>query len=229
MRSSFPSQTKKCIFRNYKKFDEGKFLSDFSFTSADPNEFIFPSSRETCSYKKKKTLRGNHAPFVSKELRKAIYTRSRFRNRYLKNPDEINKKLYKQQQNKCISIRRKSVKHYFSNITSNRTITNKIFWKAIKPIMINKDCLENSDIMLRNDEKMITDDKKLVQLFNDHYINTAECFCVFKPEKVEFDIGSDNKNRILSSVLDKHKNHPSIVEIHKNRNLQSSSISTPSF
>ena len=79
MRSSFPSQTKKCIFRNYKKFDEGKFLSDFknanfSFTSADPNEFIFPSSRETCSYKKKKTLRGNHAPFVSMELRKAIYT-----------------------------------------------------------------------------------------------------------------------------------------------------------
>ena len=93
--------------------------------------------------------------------------------------------------------------------------------------MINKGCLENSDIMLRNDEKMITDDKKLVQLFNDHYINTAEWFCVFKPEKVEFDIGSDNKNRILSSVLDKYKNHPSIVEIHKNRNLQSSSI--PSF
>ena len=29
---------------------------------------------------KMKTLRGNYAPFASKELRKAIYTRSRFRN-----------------------------------------------------------------------------------------------------------------------------------------------------
>ena len=51
---------------------------------------------------------------------------------------------------------------------------------------------------------------------------------LFKPEKVEFDIGSINKNETLSSILDKHRNHPSIVKIHKNRNLQSSSISMPS-
>ena len=50
----------------------------------------------------------------------------------------------------------------------------------------------------------------------------------FKPEKVEFDIESDNKNGVSSSILDKYKNHPSIVEIHKNRNLLSNSISVPS-
>ena len=48
--------------------------------------------------------------------------------------------------------------------------------------------------MLRDDEKMITDEKKLVQLFNDHYINIVERSCGFKPEKVEFDFGSCNKN-----------------------------------
>ena len=52
-------------------------------------------------------------------------TRSRFRNRYLKNNDEINRKHYKQQRNKCVPIRKKSIKH-FSNITSNGIITNKI-------------------------------------------------------------------------------------------------------
>ena len=82
--------------------------------------------------------------------------------------------------------------------------------------------------MLRDDEKMITDEKKLVQLFNDHYINIAERSCGFKPEKVEFDFGSCNKNWVLSSILDKYRNHPSIVKIHKNRNLQSSSIPIPS-
>ena len=82
------------FFRNYKKFDETKFLSDlkntnFSFTSADPNEdylFLTNSFSKIVEKQfplKKKTLRGNHAPFVSKELRKAIYTRSRFRNRFL--------------------------------------------------------------------------------------------------------------------------------------------------
>ena len=238
---SFVSRLKPKIifFRNYKKFDETKFLSDlrntnFSFTSADPNEnYLFLTNSfskivEKHVPLKKKTLRGNHAPFVSKELRKAIYTRSRFRNRFLKIPDETNSRLYKQQRNKYVSIRRKSIKHYFSNIASNGVVTNKNFWKAIKPILTNKGCLEESDIMLRDDEKMITDEKKLVQLFNDHYINIVERSCGFKPEKVEFDIGSSNKNEVLSSVLEKYRNHPSIVKILKNTNLQSSSISIPS-
>ena len=46
--------------------------------------------------------------------------------------------------------------------------------------------------MLRDGGKMITDEKKLVQLFNNHYIKIVERFCGFKPEKVETDIGSSN-------------------------------------
>ena len=71
---------------------------------------------------------------------------------------------------------------------------------------------------------MISDEKRLVPLFNDHYINIIERSYGLKPEKVEFDFGSCNKNGVLSSILDKYRNHPSIVKIHKNRNLQSSSI-----
>ena len=78
--------------------------------------------------------------------------------------------------------------------------------------------------MLRDDEKMITDEKKLVQLFNDHYINIVEWSCGFKPENVEIDFGPCNENGVLSSILDKYRNHPSIVKVHENRNLQSSFI-----
>ena len=208
--------------------------TNFFFTSADPNEnYLFLTNSFSKIVKKhvplkQKTLRGNHAPFVSKELRNAVYTRSRFRNRFLKNPDEINSKLYKQQRNKFVSIQRKSIQHYYSNITSNGIITNKNFWKAIKPFLTNKGCLEKSDIMLRDDEKMITDEKKLVQHFNDHYINIVERSCGFKPEKVEFDFGSCKKNVVLSSILDKYRNRRSIIKIHINRNLQSSSIPIPS-
>ena len=53
-------------------------------------------------------------------------------------------------------------------------MTNKNFWKAIKPFLTNNGCLEKSDIMLRDDEKMIIDEKILVQLFSDHYINIVE-------------------------------------------------------
>ena len=121
----------------------------------------------------------------------------------MKNPDEINRKLYKQQQNKCVSFRRESIKNYFSNITSERIITNKSFWKSEKPFLINKVCIQNKDIMLRDDEKMIIDKKKLVQLFKDHYINIAEHSCDIKPEKVDFDIGSSNQKVVLRTILDK--------------------------
>ena len=100
----------------------------------------------------------------------------------------MNSNLYKQQRKKCVSIRRKSIKHYFSNITSNGIITNENFWKVIKTFLTNKGCLQNSDTMLRADDKIITDDKKLVQLFSDHYINIAERSCGFKPEKVELEL-----------------------------------------
>ena len=84
---------KNIFFQNYKKFDETKFLSDikntnFSFTSADPNEnYLFLTNFSKIVEKhvplKKKTLRGNQTPFISKELRKAIHTKSKFRNRSL--------------------------------------------------------------------------------------------------------------------------------------------------
>ena len=66
-----------------------------------------------------------------------------------------------------------------------------------------------------------------MQLCNDHYINIAERSYGFKPEKLEFDFGSCNKNGVLSSILDKYRNHPSIAKIHKNRNFQSSSTLIP--
>ena len=53
--------------------------------------------------------------------------------------------------------------------------------------------------MLIDDQKMITDEKKLVQVFNNHYINIAERSCGFKPENVEIDFGSCNENGVLSS------------------------------
>ena len=99
--------------------------------------------------------------------------------------------------------------------------------EAIKPFLINKGCFEKSDFMLRNDKKMITDEKKLVQLFNDHYINIVERSCGFKPEKVGFDFGSCNKSGVLSTILGKYRNHPSIVKLHENRKLQSNSIAIP--
>ena len=84
-------------------------------------------------------MTGNYASFASNEYKKAIYTKSRFRNKFLKNPNVINRKLCKEQRND--SIERNSIKHYFANIRSKRVISRKLFWKAIKRFLTNRGCL----------------------------------------------------------------------------------------
>ena len=160
-----------------------------------------------------KIQRGNHALFISKEMRKAIYTRSRLRNKFCKNPSEENERKYKRQRNLFLSLRHKAIKQYFSNITSKGIVTNKEFWKTIKPFLTNKGCLENSDIMLINDDEMVADDKTLAKTFNEHYINIVERSSGLKPEKMEFYNSLHTSRNILHSIIDRYKNHPSILKI----------------
>ena len=78
---------------------------------------------------------------------------------------------------------------------------NKEFWKTIKPVLTNKGCLENSDIMLIDDDEMVTDDKTLAKTFNEHYINIVERSSGLKPEKVEFDDSLNTSRNILHRSL----------------------------
>ena len=92
-------------YHSYKNFNEEKFLTDvkeadFSFKISNSDENysvlinVFSNIVNIHAPLKKKILRGNDAPFMNKELRKAIYTRSRFRNRYFKNPTKENETSY---------------------------------------------------------------------------------------------------------------------------------------
>ena len=92
-------------------------------------------------------------------------------------------------------------------------MTNKEFWKTIRPFLTNKGCLEYSDIMLINDDEMVTDDKTLAKTFNEHYINTVERSSGLKPEKMEFENPLNTSRNILHGIIDRYKNHPSILKI----------------
>ena len=75
--------------------DESKFIedlinTDFSLQSGDSDKYFFYWKREFSKIVEKnapfrnKLVRGNHAHFMNKELRKAIYTKSRLRNNFYK-------------------------------------------------------------------------------------------------------------------------------------------------
>ena len=66
-------------------------------------------------------------------MRKAIYTTSRLRNNFWKNLISEKERLYKDQRNKSVSLRKNCIKTYFEKVTGNGIATNKVFWEFIKP------------------------------------------------------------------------------------------------
>ena len=75
---------------------------------------------------------------MNNEISKAIMTRTRLRNRFLKNRSNRNRDLFRKQRNLCVSLLRKSKKDYFSNLNEKQITDNKRFWKTVKPFLSNK-------------------------------------------------------------------------------------------
>ena len=60
-------------------------------------------------------------------ISKAIMTRTRLRNRFLKNRSNGNRDLFRKQRNLCVSLLRKSKKDYFSKLNDKQRTDNKRF------------------------------------------------------------------------------------------------------
>ena len=84
---------------------------------------------------KKKMLKANHAPYVSKALRKAIMKRSCFENIYFEKQDNHSLKTYKKQKKYCSRLYKKERKKLFDNLNPKFVSVNKLFWKTVKPLL----------------------------------------------------------------------------------------------
>ena len=61
---------------------------------------------------KKKFVRGNEVPYMTKRLRKAIMKRSELKSKYLKNKNYQNMKIYKKQKTFCSKLYKKERKNF---------------------------------------------------------------------------------------------------------------------
>ena len=117
-------------YRDYKYFDPEAFINDIKDAnlgaivslSDDPNSVYsdfyahFKSILDLHAPLKSKTLRGNWAPFMSKDLSKAIMTRSRLNNKFNRQKIKANWKAYALQRNKCVQLRKKAIKITFQKV-----------------------------------------------------------------------------------------------------------------
>ena len=174
---------------------------------------------------KLKIQRGNSAPFMTPQLNRAIYTRSRLKKKFNKNPTNENKTKFKKQRNKCVSIPRKAIKNHFKKATENG-LSNQAFWDLVKPFLSNKGALVGSDISIVRNGTIITDDQDLSELFNEYYVNIVENTSGKKPCGVADTTDIDDDRHAVRLILEKYKNHPSVLAIVQNpdRNFETFSV-----
>ena len=87
---------------------------------------------------KKKFLRANHAPYMTKTLRKAIVRRSQLQTKYFKNKSQNDYLAFKKQRNFCSKLYKKERKNYYNSLDIKNITDNKQFWKTIKPFLSEK-------------------------------------------------------------------------------------------
>ena len=86
---------------------------------------------------KKKILRYNNNPFMTKNLRKAIITRSKSKSLYNKKRTKQNWDNYKKK-NSCVNLLRKTKREYFRNLNIKDISSTKKLRKTIKPFLSYK-------------------------------------------------------------------------------------------
>ena len=124
--------------------------------------------------------------------------------------------LYKKQRNKYVSLRRRCIKDYFTKITRNGIVTNKNFWKTMKPFLTNKGNLENPEIMLQDKINIVSDESVLVKTFNENYVNIMEKSCGKKAKNISQEYGDMSDTEAVHVVCKTFENHQSIKESRKN-------------
>ena len=150
----------------------------------------------------KKNLRGNNSAFMTKTLRKeAIMIRSRLKNRFNKIRSDRNWSLYKTQRNFCAKLLRKTKEDYFAKLNPKLVSDNKSFWRTIKPYFSDKGNFFNK-IMISEKDCIISDDRKLSEILNTHFINITKTLDL-KPSII-------STTKSLSEIIETFKDHPSI-------------------
>lgn len=96
-------------------------------------------------------------------------------------------------------------------------VSNRDFWNLVKPFLSNKGGLSGNDITLVKEGKVITDDYALTEIFNDHYVNIVEKTSGKKPSNLAEIVDCEGDGEIVRLIVDKYKDHPSVVAINQDR------------
>ena len=128
-------------YRDYKYFDRTKFKNNLNeklsegISNYESFETTFTEVLKKHAPLKKKLFRANHAPYITKTLRKTIMRRSQLETKYLKSKTQTDFKLYKKYKNFC---RKRERRKYYESLDMKNVLHSKKFWKTMAPFLPDK-------------------------------------------------------------------------------------------
>ena len=131
------------------------------------------------------------------DLKRAVYKKRMFFNKYKKCKSSINWENYRLQRNRVTKLKKTSMRVYFFERCASGP-KSKDFWPTIKPFLSKKGTDGGSEILLSEDEKIISDQEHVCKVFNDFFVNVAK------------DIGNSGDTPYDLST------HPSVIKIAEN-------------
>ena len=167
---------------------------------------------------------------MNKVISKNIMNKSRIKNKYLKWPSRENYLAYKRIKNKCNNLLKKSKKIYFQKHAGEGSAIGKQFWNTFKPFISSKGTLSDDNIIIEAQEDStvnikggyqislqakdeIRDEKILVEMFNNHYINIVEKSSGSAPKSIGDSSNPNNDKSTVLNIISAYKSHPSIIKI----------------
>ena len=173
-------------YRSMKNFDHANFLSDlknapwqpaYSYDNADDVwghwSTLYKDILDQHVPIKRKWVRGDHLPWIIPQILREISLRNRLFKRHKKNPSPFTWEAYKKQRNKVTSLKRKGVKTFCHN-ASNTAKHPGEFWKKMQPLLPNSDHHKQDNIILVENDRVITEPSRVAEVFNDYCANVAE-------------------------------------------------------
>ena len=218
MKTTIPKSKPKTIFyRDYKKFVEEDFRHDLKTqlkTAEIENYYtfhkIFLDVFEKHAPCKKKIVRANHKPYMTKIARKAIMRRSMLENRYYKMKTAKSKSMFRKQRNYTNKLIKREKRKYFKNLDTKNFTDNRKFWTTVQPLF-SENGGGSEKITLVKDEKIISDDREVAETFNQFFKESVQSLNINENRLLQTDTG--DLNDPVEIALKKFSNHPSIKDI----------------
>ena len=117
---------------------------------------------------------------------------------------------FKRQRNKCVAIKRKSIRTYFSLLTKDNGHNNKKFWSAVKPFLSDKGTKKSKDIVLNDNGKILTDSKEVSEVLNTYFTNIVKTTTGEEPRTTSCNRDGVATDEIIEEIISCFKDHPSI-------------------